>query len=123
MDYKHSVACKDTYVEARSDGEKSLQTAMILWEEIVRVCNEHNCFKILGIANSSRGMPVMDSVKHRQLLQDFSITRQYKIAWVELNPEELESVKFLENFLLNRCSVRGKLFRDIEEAKSWLLGI
>ena len=63
----------------------------------------------------------MDSVKHQQLLQDFSITRQYKIAWVELNPNEIDSVKFLEDFMLNRCAVRGKLFRDVEEAKNWLL--
>jgi hypothetical protein len=76
---------------------------------------------VLGIGNSTTAMPVMDSVKHEQLFKDFAITHKYKIAWVELNKEALGSVRFLENFLLNRGLVNGKLFYIVEDAKCWLL--
>ena len=63
----------------------------------------------------------MDAVKHEQLFKDFAITCNYKIAWVELNRDALENVKFLENFLLNRSLVNGRLFYNVEDAKQWLI--
>jgi len=121
MGYEMFVTFAGDYVEAHSTGDKSLQTAVALWTEITRVCAEHHCYKVLGIGNSTTAMPTMDAVKHEQLFKDFAITLKYKIAWVELNREALDSVKFLENFLLNRSLVNGKLFHDVDEARAWLL--
>ena len=109
------------YVEARSIGDKSYQTAVKLWREILRVCNENDCYKVLGIGESTTPMPTMDAMNHTKLFQDFSITRKYKIAWVELNREAVGSIKFVETVLLNRGLLNGKLFHEVAEAKSWLL--
>ena len=116
-----SVVFKGDYVEAVSRGDKSLETATRLWAEITRLCNEHNCFSVLGIADSTKQMSVMDSMDHQQLFKAFNITPRYKIAWVELNKQEFHKLKALETILLNR-GFRGKAFQNIEEAKSWLLG-
>ena len=121
MSYEMSVAFKGDYIEARSTGDKSYQTAAILWSEITKACAAHACYKVLGIAESATAMPVMDSLNHAQLFKDFAITRKYKIAWVELNNEALASVKFLETVLLNRGLLNGKLFHQVEEARQWLL--
>jgi hypothetical protein len=121
MTYEMSVAFTGEYVEARSTGDKSYQTAVALWTEITRVCAENHCYKVLGIGHSTTAMPTMDSVKHEQLFKDFAITLNYKIAWVELNREALDSIRFLENFLLNRGLVNGRLFHDVDEARQWLL--
>ena len=83
--------------------------------------SEHDCYKILGIGNSTKPMPTMDSMNHTKLFSDFSISRKYKIAWVELNREAVDSVKFLETVLLNRGLLNGQLFHDVDEAKRWLL--
>jgi hypothetical protein len=80
MNYEMSVTFKGDYVEARSLGDKSYQTAVTLWREITRVCTEHDCYKVLGIAESTTAMPVMDSLKHAQLFKDFAITNRYCIA-------------------------------------------
>jgi hypothetical protein len=121
MSYEMSVIFMGDYVEARSSGDKSYQTAVALWQEITRVCAEHNCYKILGIAESSIPMPVMDSLKHAQLFKDFNINNRYRIAWAELNPNAVENLKFLETVLINRGMLNGKTFGDVEEARQWLL--
>ncbi|PLX82891.1 MAG: hypothetical protein C0616_00890 [Desulfuromonas sp.] len=116
-----SVVFTGTYVEAHSRGEKSLKTAMQLWLEITRVCTEHNCYKVLGIAESTRGMPTLDAVEHQNLFKDLAIDQYYKVAWVELNPEEMTSVRFLETFIRNRGLIHAHLFADVDEARCWLL--
>ena len=121
MSYEMSVTFKGDYVEARSIGDKSYQTAVSLWSEITKVCAEHKCYKVLGIAESTTAMPVMDSMNHAQLFKDFAITNRYRIAWAELNKEALGSLKFLETVLLNRGMLNGKIFHDDEEARRWLL--
>ena len=121
MSYQMSVIFMGDYVEARSTGDKSYQTAVALWRQIIRVCDEHDCYKVLGIGQSTTPMPTMDAMNHTKLFQDFSITRKYQIAWVELNREAVGSIKFLETVLLNRGLLNGKLFHEVAEAKRWLL--
>ena len=121
MSYEMSVIFKDAHVEAHSSGDKSYQTAVTLWQEITRVCAEHSCYRVLGIGRSTTAMPVMDGLNHQQLFKDFAITQQYKIAWVELNPAAVESVRFIETVLLNRGLLHGKLFNNVDEARDWLL--
>jgi len=121
MSYQMSVTFMGDYIEARSTGDKSYQTAVMLWQEIIRVCAEHDCYRVLGIGESTKPMPTMDAMNHTKLFQDFSITRKYQIAWVELNREAVDSIKFVETVLLNRGLLNGKLFLDVAEAKRWLL--
>ncbi len=121
MSYEMSVVFTGDYVEAHSIGDKSYQTAVTLWSEILAVCDEHNCYKVLGIGESSKGMTTMDAMSHEQLFKDFEITHKFKIAWVELNKEAVASMKFLETVLLNRGLLNGMLFSTVEEAKRWLL--
>ncbi len=120
MNYKMEVTFKGDHVEARSIGEKSYETAEKLWQEITRLCVEHDCYRVLGIAESSRQMSVMDSVDHQKLFKALNITPRYKIAWVELNANEFDKLKALETILINR-GYRGQAFRDVAEARSWLL--
>ena len=56
MSYQMSVIFMGDYVEARSTGDKSYQTAVALWREIIRVCDEHDCYKVLGIGQSTTPM-------------------------------------------------------------------
>jgi hypothetical protein len=121
MTYEMSVTFKGDYVEARSKGDKNYQTAVVLWQEITRVCAQHNCYKVLGIADSTSAMPVMDSLNHAQLFKDFNINNRYRIAWAELNPDAVGNLKFLETVLSNRGMLNGKTFDDVEEARQWLL--
>jgi len=121
MSYEMSVVFTGEYVLAHSIGDKSYQTAVALWRQITKVSNQHSCYKVLGIAESTTAMPIMDSMNHAQLFKDFEITNKYRIAWVELNPKALGNLKFLESVLINRGILNGKTFDNVEEAKQWLL--
>jgi hypothetical protein len=121
MSYEMKVTFKGDHVEAFSKGEKNYQTAERLWREIVRVCNDKDCYRVLGIADSDRQMSVMDAINHEQLFRSLGITPKYRIAWVELNEQELGRLRNLETILLNR-GFAGKVFAVVEEAREWLLG-
>lgn len=122
MSYEMSVIFTGDYVEAHSIGDKNYQNAVALWNEILKVCGEHDCYKVLGVGeSSSKGMSTMDAMRHEKLFKDFAITRKYKIAWVELNQEAIGSIKFLETVLLNRGMLNGMLFSTVEDAQQWLL--
>jgi len=120
MGHELKIVFKDKYVEIISNGEKSYQSSLRLWASALKACNENDCFKVLGIATSSKAPSTIDSYKHAELLHTFKVDFKYKIAWVELNPEEFEGIKFLENVLFNR-GLNVKLFEDVESAKTWLL--
>lgn len=120
MGHELNIIVREKYVEIISKGEKSYETSLNLWNRAVEVCKENNCYKVLGIATSSKAPSTIDSYKHADLLHNFNIDYTFKIAWVELNPEEYEGIKFLENVLFNR-GMNVKLFQDVETAKSWLL--
>ncbi len=111
---------KDKYIEVHSVGEKDYQFATSLWNEIVINCRQHNCFHVLGIAKTTIPVTTMEGFKHYQLLNEVGITTQYRIAWVELNPEVYSTYRFIENVLHNRGMYNIKLFSDIKEAKEWL---
>ncbi len=121
MSYEMSVVFTGEYILAHSVGDKSYQTAVALWKQITTVCDQHSCYRVLGIAESTTPMPIMDSMSHAQLFKDFAITNRYRIAWVELNPKALGNLKFLETVLLNRGMLNGKTFDNVAEAKQWLL--
>lgn len=114
-----AITFKGKYVEIISKGVKSYQSSLRLWASALKVCNENDCYKVLGIATSSKAPSTIDSYKHAELLHTFKVDYKYKIAWVELNPVEFEGIKFLENVLFNR-GLNVKLFEDAETAKTWL---
>lgn len=120
MKHELQVTFENDFVQILSKGEKSLETSLNLWKETIQVCNQHKCYKILGLATSIKPPTTIESYKHADLLHDFKIDHTYKIAWIEFNPEAVGSIKFLENVLFNR-GLDVKLFQDVDEAKSWLL--
>lgn len=121
MSYQMSVTFEGDHILARSIGKKSYQSSVALWQEIVRVCEAHDCYSVLGIGESVSAYPTMDAYNHTKLFDDFRITHKYRIAWVELNPDAVASIKFLETVLLNRGKLNGRLFHEVEEARRWLL--
>lgn len=119
MGHELEITFKDRYVQIISKGEKSYESSLKLWANAVKFCNENECFKVLGIATSTKAPSTIDSIKHAELMHNFKIDYSFKIAWVELNPEEFEGMKFLETVLFNR-GMNVKLFEDVETAKAWL---
>jgi hypothetical protein len=114
------ITFEEDHIKVLSDGDKNYDSATKLWRAIKKKCEEHNCFKVLGIANSEKHFDTMEAYSHAELFSELGITHKYSIAWVELNPEAVETVKFIETVLRNR-GLPGHVFSTEEEAKEWLL--
>jgi hypothetical protein len=76
---------------------------------------------VLGEQTLSNPMPTMDAWNHQDIFLDAGITAKFLLAWVDHNPKTFEHTDFIRKVLSNRDIGYGKLFSDVEEAKSWLL--
>lgn len=114
------VTFEGDHVKVISNGEKNIEVATRIWTEVVKVCEKHDCYRVLGIADTTVPMDIMDAYDHGKLLDELGLKKKYRIAWVEKNPVAFNSVYFIETVLINR-SFTVRLFDDPADAKSWLV--
>jgi hypothetical protein len=121
MQNKLDVTFEGDYVQAISDGEKDFAFVTRLWSEVAKLCEKHNCFNVLGIANTTAPIEAFEAYDHARLFDDLNIAHPYRIAWVELNLDAVDMAAFVEMVLSNR-GLPGRLFANVSEATEWLLG-
>ena len=114
------VTFENDYVNIIFNGEKNLDLAKKVFSRAVETCVTHNCYKILGIANTTKPISTIEMFDFNDFINELGFNYKYRMAWVELNPKVFEIIRFNETVLKNR-GIPGKLFNDINEAKNWLL--
>jgi hypothetical protein len=115
-----TITFQGDHLRAESRGEKSIAWSRKLWGEVVDACAANDCYRVLGISESLTVMPILDGFDHVALFRELGINTTYRIAWVELNPDAIKTVRFVDAALFNRM-LPGRLFKTEEEAKTWLL--
>jgi len=121
MTNRMTISFEGDHVRAESYGEKSLAWSRKLWAAIVEACEANDCYKVLGVAESSKAVSIMEGFDHIALFRELGISTKYRIAWVELNPSAVKTLRFIDAALFNRM-LPGRAFRTEEEARSWLFG-
>ncbi|RYY76665.1 MAG: hypothetical protein EOO52_03940 [Gammaproteobacteria bacterium] len=121
MSYEVTITPMGKYLYVLATGESSVENASKLWKDISAASKEHNCFNILGEQKISNYMSVTEAWSHHKIFAEEGITGKYLIAWVDHNPKTYEQTKFVRTVLANRDMAYGKLFSDVEKARSWLL--
>ncbi len=121
MQNELAVTFEGNYVQVISDGEKDFAFATQLWSEVAKVCEQHECFSVLGIANTTKPIEAFEAFDHAKLFEDLNIAHPYRIAWVELNRDATDMAAFVEMVLTNR-GLPGRLFENVSDATEWLLG-
>ncbi len=119
---RFTITLEGNYIKVLSTGDKNFEYSQRLWQAVVEACREHDCFKILGISESTSPMPVLDGYRHADLFRKLGIGRKYKIAWVELNEDAKDATYFIDTVLFNR-GLPGRLFDTVLEATEWLLAV
>ena len=114
------ITFNGSYIEVVSVGSKSIDSARRVFTGITEACQEHECYRVLGIAFSHDPVSISDGFDHAELFQELGIGSRYKIAWVETNRDSVEPVEFVEDVLYNR-GLPGKLFKNVEDARNWLV--
>ena len=100
-------------------GAENIEVASRVWSDVVEVCKQNECFKVLGVAETTSTLGIMDSMQHVDLFRNLGIDNKYRIAWVELNPSAYEATLFTE-IVMSNPGLPGKLFSDPEDAVQWL---
>lgn len=116
-----TITFEGDHIRAESRSEKSIEWARKLWPAIVAACEANDCYKVLGITESLTVIPIMDGFDHIELFRELGINTKYRIAWVELNPDAVKTVKFVDAALFNRM-LPGRVFKTEDEASKWLFG-
>ncbi len=115
------ISVESDHIRVESRGAKSIEWSRELWPAIVKTCDEHNCYRVLGITTTTKILPIMDGFDHIALFRELGINTKYRIAWVELNPAAIKNLRFVDAALFNRM-LPGRVFDSEEQAKHWLLG-
>lgn len=115
------ITFEGDYVQIISNGEKNYEFSKRVWSGAVVACEKHDCYDILGIADTTVPLTAWEGYEHADLFEQLGIDTRYRIAWVEKNAEAYQAVYFVETVLFNR-GFPGRVFLDEAEAKEWLLG-
>ncbi len=120
MDGQFEMVFKDRYLEVTSTGHKHIDFSRRLFTAIRDACQAQDCYRVLGIGESSEPMQISDAYDHADMFNDVGIDGRFRIAWVELNPVAKEPIRFIEDVLFNR-SLPGRVFDNVDDARTWLL--
>ena len=119
MTVRTTITFEGDHVRVESRAEKSIEWAREFWGAVVKECVANDCYKVLGISESITVMPIMDGFDIVALFRELGINTKYRIAWVELNPAAVKTVRFIDAALFNRL-LPGRFFESEAEATDWL---
>ena len=116
-----SFSLENGYLEVRSDGEKDYNRARDLWTQVGEICRQHDCYRVLGIARTTKPLQRFDAYEHYRIFEAAGIDHRYRIAWVEFDPRQMEVLRLVETVAWNAGVSLLRLFDDVDTARDWLL--
>jgi hypothetical protein len=117
------IEYKDNYIHVRHYGKNNYDISLDLWRRVKAMCDQYNCFNILGENYTTDELSTIDAFNHLKILELVGLTLQHRIAWVNQVKETAKGIEFVETVVVkNRGLVNGGIFPSVEEAKLWLLG-
>jgi hypothetical protein len=119
MENNYLITHKENYIEAISGGTMTLECIIKLWSNIIHACKQSKCFKILSISDSETPISETEALNHLKSFEHLKISRDYRVAMVNINPVRGESTLLVDS-LLSSHGMDVKSFMNIEDARSWL---
>lgn len=122
LDYEITISHHGNYLHVSVDGLGSYEGALDLWQQIAQACEQYQCYNILGEQYLFGTLSTHEALNYPTLFKKAGITNKHRVAWVDKNPRTREMTEFIRDVLTNRLVGNGRLFKDLESAKQWLLG-
>jgi hypothetical protein len=120
MENKLVVTFEGDHVLVIADGDKDYRYMERLWSEVAATCEKHDCYNVLGIANTTTPIEAVEGYDLPTIFRELRIGQHYRIAWVEKEQDARDMVEFVVTVLNNR-GMPGRLFNTEAEARQWLL--
>ena len=89
-------------------------------QRIVGACDEYECFNVLVLAYLENSLSTVENYDLSAMFTEVGFSWKHRMAWVDQNPGTYDSTGFAETVLSNR-GFSARLFREVEDAKQWLL--
>lgn len=115
-----TVTFEGDHVLVLTDGDKDYEYLEQLWSKVSRECERHQCFNVLGVANTNTPVEAVEAYELPRIFREYGIDNRYRIAWVELSEHAVDMIAFIASILSNR-DLPGRQFATVEEARRWLL--
>jgi len=120
MTIHYEISHKDSLIQVQVTGTTDEDSTRELWAAIVKACDTFDCYDILGTSSLDQPFSTMTGFSHSEIFTDTGVTLDHRIAWVDLNGESGDILKFTESVLVNRSKLNGGLFPSVEAARKWL---
>lgn len=121
MNLEISVTPHENYLHIKVKGIGNYDNALYFWQKVVDACEEHQCFRVLGEQYLIDSVTTLEAYDHPTMFKKLGITSKYQFAWVDNNPRTRDTTELVYNVLASRSLSYGKMFRDVESARRWLL--
>jgi len=113
--YDDDIDC----VILRVEGTVTMELIRELAPQVARLCEETGCNRLLNdMSAASIRIPVMELFTSPKIMDESRVTQRIRRALVA--PSSFAEAEFLQDVTRNRGH-DFKVFRDVEEAKQWLL--
>lgn len=99
---------------------KIVEDAKEAWKQIAKACQESGLDRFLVTSHVTGDYSISNAYSINSVLDQFGVSRRWKIAYVVLDEKAYETLKFAETVAINR-GFRGKVFQDEVEAYNWLV--
>jgi hypothetical protein len=121
MPSKLVVSFEDDHIRVISDGDKHNEFVVDMWTQVAKLSREHQCFNVLGLANTTTPLEAVDGYDQARLFRDLNMPINIRIAWVESSADAIDIASYIELVLTNR-GYSARVFATEADARSWLLG-
>ncbi len=121
--YSIDIEKRDGYIYAIVNGEENLENSIGYWQDIAKVCNEHDIKNVLVEDYLEGDIPMID-VHHfsKYFTKETGMPIGAKIASVS-RPEKMPVQEYAEMVAMNWSGVNVRVFSDMDRAKAWLLNL
>lgn len=124
MAYRLNFHYEDTLLVIEISGKREISEltshAKAAWRKIATVSQAKQCKNLLVISNASGKYPALEALLINSSLDQCGVQRAWKIAFVNLDRDSFQDVKFAETVAVNRGFNLG-VFRSEDVARHWLL--
>lgn len=121
--YTYSITVSESVVRLKTSGKFEHLTALQMWAEVIAVCEENDCFKVLAISNLEQPLPTLEVFNSSEFFDSVGLDQKYRLAVVTKNAAVHESHQIAASALKvhsMRARFPAAAFDDERDARQWL---
>lgn len=125
MPYKADIQAKQDHIRVEVSGDRgggdAVGNAELVGRQVLRECHAKGINQILLIASLTGPASAIDIFEIVTGSEKYGWNHDIKMAFVDLNSESIDDVRFMETVAFNRA-YRVRVFDNETDASEWLLG-